>query len=348
MRRGDGFRRLRWSAVVRRTIRSRRSVGWVLWTLVFRAPWPRSRSEADTLCRFANRPRTSTYPATATCRGIKAPRTIYSLNGGNVPRRKRFAETMADEEMQATLVAGGQAQSTQPGERAKLPVERGPRRQAGGRWGSTGTDEERTADRVLRSRPSLRPCQRCAAPTARSRPAATRSGTAKTVPTMLRSSAGVPEGCRFVRQRLPRTRQLCGICRTAIALARWRGSSRTTIGTYLFQTETIRYREISYQDRQHDGHLWPHCCHRAVAHVVSVVIRSQRRELRDACAVYRSLPGWKPYADFRHRAGRGLLSGDGFMRTYFWQDGRVLGFDAVEWLAWIAALNVLALITLVI
>lgn len=39
---------------------------------------------------------------------------------------------------------------------------------------------------------------------------------------------------------------------------------------------------------------------------------------------------------------------DGFMRTYIWQDGRVLGFDAVEWLAWVAALNVLALITLVI
>jgi len=51
---------------------------------------------------------------------------------------------------------------------------------------------------------------------------------------------------------------------------------------------------------------------------------------------------------FDDRVGRGLLFGDGFMRTYIWQDGRVLGFDAVEWLAWIAALNVLALITLVI
>jgi hypothetical protein len=51
---------------------------------------------------------------------------------------------------------------------------------------------------------------------------------------------------------------------------------------------------------------------------------------------------------FDDRVGRGLLFGDGFMRTYLWQDGRVLGFDAVEWLAWIAALNVLALITLVI
>jgi hypothetical protein len=158
-----------------------------------------------------------------------------------------------------------------------------------------------------------------------------------------------PEGgCRFVRERPPRTLQLCGICRTAIALANWGGWGCTTIRTYLLQTETIRHREISFRDCQHEGHLSPHCCHRSVARVVSVVIRSQRWELRATCAVYRSLPGWKPYADFRNRAGQGLLFGDGFMRTYIWQDGRVLGFDAVEWLAWIAALNVLALITLVI
>jgi hypothetical protein len=34
------------------------------------------------------------------------------------------------------------------------------------------------------------------------------------------------------------------------------------------------------------------------------------------------------------------------MRAYLWQDGRVLGFDAVEWFAWLAAVNVMALITL--
>lgn len=34
------------------------------------------------------------------------------------------------------------------------------------------------------------------------------------------------------------------------------------------------------------------------------------------------------------------------MRAYIWQDGRVLGFDAVEWLAWFAAVNLLALFTL--
>jgi hypothetical protein len=34
------------------------------------------------------------------------------------------------------------------------------------------------------------------------------------------------------------------------------------------------------------------------------------------------------------------------MRAYLWQDGRVLGFDAVEWFTWLAAVNVMALITL--
>jgi hypothetical protein len=52
------------------------------------------------------------------------------------------------------------------------------------------------------------------------------------------------------------------------------------IGTYLFQTDTTRYREISYRDNcqqsQQHGRLLPHCCHRAVELVVSVVIRSQR------------------------------------------------------------------------
>ena len=157
---------------------------------------PDPRSEADTSCRFAKRPGTSTYPPTAKCRCVNAARTIHSFNAGNAPQRKRFAKTMADEEMRAVLVVGGEAQSTQPSERAKLPVSwsEGP----GGRPEIVGDpleqDEECTADRALRSRSSLRLCQRCAPPTARSRPAATRSGTAKTVPTRPRSSVGVPKG----------------------------------------------------------------------------------------------------------------------------------------------------------
>jgi hypothetical protein len=39
-------------------------------------------------------------------------------------------------------------------------------------------------------------------------------------------------------------------------------------------------------------------------------------------------------------------SGGKFMRAYLWQDGRVLGFDAVEWFTWLAAVNLMALITL--
>ena len=130
-------------------------------------------------------------------------------------------------------------------------------------------------------------------------------------------------GCPVRGQRPMRTPQLCVIGRTAIALAGLGGWNCTTIGTYLFQTETIRYREISYRKRPYDGHLLPHCCHRAVERVVSVVIRSQRSELRDACAVYRSLPGWKPYADFRHRAGRGCSLGTGLCVRIF---GKMGGF----------------------
>ena len=120
-----------------------------------------------------------------------------------------------------------------------------------------------------------------------------------------------------------RTPQLCVIGRTAIALVGLGGRNYTTIGTYLFQTETIRYHEISYRKRPYDGHLLPHCCHRAVERIVSVVIRSQRWELRDACAVYRSLPGQKPYADFRHRAGRGCSLGTGLCVRIF---GKMGGF----------------------
>ena len=99
------------------------------------------------------------------------------------------------------------------------------------------------------------------------------------------------------------------------------GRTCTAIRTYLFQTETIRYREISCRKRLHDGRLLPHYRHRAVERVVSVVIRTQRRELRDACAVYHSLPGWKPYADFRHRAGRGCSLGTGLCVRIFGKTG---------------------------
>jgi hypothetical protein len=34
------------------------------------------------------------------------------------------------------------------------------------------------------------------------------------------------------------------------------------------------------------------------------------------------------------------------MSAYVWQDGRLLGFDAVEWVTWLAAVAGLALLTL--
>jgi hypothetical protein len=34
------------------------------------------------------------------------------------------------------------------------------------------------------------------------------------------------------------------------------------------------------------------------------------------------------------------------MSAYFWQDGRLLGFDHIEWLTWVAAVSGLALLTL--
>jgi hypothetical protein len=36
------------------------------------------------------------------------------------------------------------------------------------------------------------------------------------------------------------------------------------------------------------------------------------------------------------------------MSAYVWQDGRLLGFDGVEWMTWLAAVTGLALLTLVI
>lgn len=34
------------------------------------------------------------------------------------------------------------------------------------------------------------------------------------------------------------------------------------------------------------------------------------------------------------------------MSVYIWQDGRLLGFDSVEWLTWVVAVTALAVLTL--
>jgi hypothetical protein len=36
------------------------------------------------------------------------------------------------------------------------------------------------------------------------------------------------------------------------------------------------------------------------------------------------------------------------MRAFMWQDGRVFGFDSVEWLSWLVAINVAAMLTLLL
>ena len=41
-------------------------------------------------------------------------------------------------------------------------------------------------------------------------------------------------------------------------------------------------------------------------------------------------------------------SGAEIMSAYVWQDGRLLGFDAVEWMTWLAAVTWIALLTLAI
>ena len=223
----------------------------------------------------------------------------YSLNDGNVPQRKRL--TIAEPRCEPCLFAGGKAPRTQP-RRTNLAVSwsedpgGGPRIVGDPRW--VETDE--------RNAPQIAFGDQVAIPGPRSRGPDYAEG-----------------GCPVRGQRPMRTPQLCVIGRTAIALAGLGGWNCTTIGTYLFQTETIRYREISYRKRPYDGRLLPHCCHCGVERIVSVVIRSQRWELRDACAVYRSLPGWKPYADFRHRAGRGCSLGTGLCVRIF---GKMGGF----------------------
>jgi hypothetical protein len=42
------------------------------------------------------------------------------------------------------------------------------------------------------------------------------------------------------------------------------------------------------------------------------------------------------------------INGRGSMLAYIWEDGRFLGFDLVEWLAWLGAVSILALFTLVV
>jgi hypothetical protein len=46
--------------------------------------------------------------------------------------------------------------------------------------------------------------------------------------------------------------------------------------------------------------------------------------------------------------GRSGSPRNGFMRAFICKDGRVLGFDAVEWLTWFAAVNLAAFIAFVI
>jgi hypothetical protein len=103
--------------------------------------WARSKSEADTSCRFAT-PRTSTYRATGKCLGINAARTIHSLNGGNVPNVNALPRQWPTTRREPVLMAGGEARNTQPGEQATLPVSwsEGP----GGRPEIVGDPREQT------------------------------------------------------------------------------------------------------------------------------------------------------------------------------------------------------------
>jgi hypothetical protein len=47
-------------------------------------------------------------------------------------------------------------------------------------------------------------------------------------------------------------------------------------------------------------------------------------------------------AEARRRRNQGV------MRAFMWQDGRVFGFDSVEWLSWLVAINVAAMLTLLL
>jgi acetyl-CoA C-acetyltransferase len=82
---------------------------------------------ADTSHRFATKLGSSKNPpkSVADRLGIKAARTIYTWNGGNMPQHlvNLFAEAIARGEIRAAMIAGGEALRTQHGvERAGLPV----------------------------------------------------------------------------------------------------------------------------------------------------------------------------------------------------------------------------------
>lgn len=85
------------------------------------------RSYKDTSHRFETRLGGSTNPpkSIANRLGLNAGRHLYTWNGGNMPQMlvNQFAEQIADGEMRAALVVGGEALRTQHGvERAGLPV----------------------------------------------------------------------------------------------------------------------------------------------------------------------------------------------------------------------------------
>jgi len=82
---------------------------------------------SDTSHRFATRLGTSSNPprSVANRLGIKAARHIYSWNGGNMPQYlvNKFAETIANGEMRAAMIVGGEAMRTQHAvERAGLDI----------------------------------------------------------------------------------------------------------------------------------------------------------------------------------------------------------------------------------
>lgn len=77
---------------------------------------------------------------------------------------------------------------------------------------------------------------------------------------------------------------------------------------------------------------------------------SQTESTRDAAFTVSKEPECRMFVfELRYRAiSTSNWPRNGFMRAFICKDGRVLGFDAVEWLTWFAAVNVVALITLVI
>jgi hypothetical protein len=129
-------------------------------------------------------------------------------------------------------------------------------------------------------------------------------GRGRTAPTPMPSVFGksgpsyrVRAECRerlSVRRRRPRGLPQFWHPQNPDGLGRPRRVEPRTIGTCLFQTDTTRYREISYRDNcqqsQQHGRLLPHCCHWAVELIVSVVIRSQRLgiALRTRCLSFPS------------------------------------------------------------